>query len=132
MKTIDLMQKIVDTNQISEKEILLIKNRMNKGEQINVQIIWDNCPELTPEQNKKGIDFLLNVWKTPRGIERKNNPFGYREQNTLENFSHFELAGFYNNAKYGQGSFYIPLYNCIGSDGSAFQYYYNGKINIVG
>lgn len=132
MKTIDLMQKISDTNEISEKEILLLKNRMNKGEKIDVQIIWDNCPKLTSEQNDKGLKFLLNLWKTPANKECKNNPFGYREEEVLENFSYFELAGFYDAAKYGQRSFYLPLYNCIGNE-TSFQYYYDHSgLNIVG
>ena len=129
MKTIDLLTKIEKTKIITEKEMLLLKNRMNKGEKIDTSVLWDNEIELTPEHNKKGIDFLMGQYITPRGIERKNNPFGYREIETLENFTHFELRGFYD-AGNCYHSFYLPLYVCCGNN-DAFEYYYNGSVNIV-
>ena len=131
MKTTEILSEIEKTGKATEQQILLLKRRMNDGEKIDVSYIWDNCPELTPEQNDKGIKFLLNLWKTPAGKERKNSPFGYREEDVLESFTHFELAGFYDCSKYGQNPFYLPLYNCCGTNG-VFQYYYNGKLNIVG
>ena len=131
MKTLELIEKIKKENTITEKEVNLLKRRMNNGEKIDVSYIWDNPVELTPDQKKNGIEFLLNLWKTPRGVERKNSPFGYREEDTLENFTHFELAGFHDIARYGQKSFYVPLYNACGNN-NCFQYYYNGKVNIIG
>ena len=131
MKTLDVLKEIEKTNSITEKQINLLKNRANKGEDIDFQYIWDNTPTLTSEQNNKGLKFLLNQWKTPKGKERINNPFGYREQEALETFEYFELAGFYDDFRYGQRKFLIPLYNVIGKD-SSFQYYYNGEINIIG
>ena len=133
----DLLNKIKTEGKISEKDINLIKNRMNNDKMDAettelVQWIWDNTPELTDDQNKKGLDFLMNQWKSPRGKERTNHPFGYREQGALETFKSFELAGFYDTSMYGGRKFYVPLYNVIG-DTNNFQYYYNnGKVNIVG
>jgi len=131
MKTNDLLSKIQSTNTISESEINLLKRRMNNGEKIDLDYIWNNEILLTEDQNKKGIDFLKNLWKTPRGIERKNNPFGYREERTLETFTHFEFRGFYDASRYGQIAWYIPIYVCCGNEGS-FEYYYNQSVQIIG
>jgi hypothetical protein len=127
---------IFEDNLITEKEINLIKNRINNNKDDQktkdvVNYIWDNNPQLTSEQNEKGLKFLINLWKSPTGKERSSNPFGYREQEALETFKYFELAGFHDIARYGQRSFYVPLYNVIGND-TSFQYYYDGKMNIVG
>ncbi len=129
-------QQIIDealkNNVITESEIKLLCKRMNAGEGMDVSGIWNNCVDLTADQNKKGIDFLMNQWKTPKGIQRKNSPFGYREEAVLENFTGFELAGFYDISKWGGRSYLIPLYNCVGKNGDAFQYYYDGEVQIVG
>jgi hypothetical protein len=129
-------KNMMETNTITEKEINLIKNRMNNDKvdedtQEAIDYIWENSPQLTPDQNKKGIDFLRNLWKSPTGKERTNNPFGYREQEALENFEYFELRGFYD-AGNRYRKFYVPLYTCVGAD-SNFEYaFYNGEVNILG
>jgi hypothetical protein len=129
-------KNMMETNTISEKEINLIKMRMNNNKvdeytQEAIDYIWDNSPRLTPDQDKKGIDYLRNLWKSPTGKERENNPFGYREQDTLETFEYFELRGFYDAGNYHH-KFYVPLYTCVGKD-STFEYYVSGgSINIVG
>lgn len=133
----DLLNKIKTEGKISEKDINLIKNRMNNDKMDAettelVQWIWDNTPELTAEQNERALSFLKNLWKSPRGKERTNNPFGYREQEALEKFKRFDLAGFHDISRYGGRKFYVPLYDVIGEDGSSFQYYYDGKVHIVG
>ena len=75
----------------------------------------------------------MNLWKSPTGKERVNNPFGYREQEALEQFDHFALAGFHDASRYGQAPYYIPLYDVYMKDGEyGFQYYYNGEVSIVG
>jgi len=129
-------KNIMETNTITEKEINLIKLRMNNDKvdeatQEVIDYIWDNSPQLTPDQNKKGIDYLRNLWKSPTGKERTNNPFGYREQDALETFEYFELRGFYD-AGNRYRKFYVPLYTCVGAD-SSFEYaFYNGEVNILG
>lgn len=137
VKSTDLLDRLKSGSKITEQEINLIKTRLNsqtKEEGLDelVQWIWDNTPRLSPEQNKKGYDFLMNLWKSPTGKERANNPFGYREQAVLANFSHFELAGLKDNSLYGQRPFYIPVYDVVSKTGNGFQYYYDGKMNIVG
>jgi hypothetical protein len=130
MKTEKLIQEIAKNGVITEKEILLLKHRKNNGEKFDESFSWDGEILLTAEQNKKGIEFLLNLWKTPIGVERKNNPFGYCEQKVLETFENFRFIGFYDAGNYSR-SFYVPLYECNGEEGS-FEYYYSGgEVNIV-
>jgi hypothetical protein len=122
---------------ITENQINLIKRRLNSGKDDSeldelLDYINENHPKLSDEQNKKGYEFLMNLWKSPTGKERINNPFGYREQNVLENFEYFELSHFRNDY-YGV----FPVYNVIGkspntSFSGSFQYYYDGKVNIIG
>ena len=129
-------KNMMETNTITEKEINLIKLRMNNDKvdeytQEAIDFIWDNSPQLTPEQNKKGIEYLRNLWKSPTGKERVNSPFGYREEEALETFEYFELRGFYD-AGNRYNKFYVPLYVCVGAE-TGFEYYTSGgNINIVG
>ena len=60
---------------LTEKEVNLIKNRMNAGERVDLSYMYDQINDtgdgmlLTTEQNHKGYNWLMNQWKTPRGIE---------------------------------------------------------------
>ena len=132
-KMTKLLEKLQNTNTISESEILLIKGRLNKGNldsetQEVVDFINENYLNITPEQTKKGYDFLMSAYKTPTGKEKSNTPFADREKSALDTFEEFQFVGFTN---VGRGSFdnYLPLYAVIGKMGS-FEYYYDGKINI--
>ena len=92
-----------------------------------------DCSEiaLDEEQVQKGYDWLIDQWKTPKGAERKNNPFGYREQDVLENFSTITFNGYYDAGNYYR-SFYLPLYLVSGNN-TTFEYYVSGgQINIIG
>lgn len=126
---------IIASGTISNSEIISLNSLMNSNKDAHKVLdaaIWE-CEEglnLTPEQDKKGIEFLMNLWKSPTGKERKNSPFGYREEAILEGFTHFTLKGFYDARNY-QRSYYLPLYECHGN-GNSFEYYYNGKVNIIG
>jgi hypothetical protein len=119
---------------IEEREIISMRSFMGKSKE-NAQLIFSHFPEngmsISDDQARKGYDFLMNQWKTPTGADRKNNPFGYREQNVLENYSHIILKSLYN-AGNCYHDYYLPLYEVVAKDGSAFEYYYNGQINIVG
>jgi hypothetical protein len=125
---------------LSEREILLVKRRLNDGK-VSISAVMEKSPDegwkITPEQTQKGLAWLMNQWKSPKGVERKNNPFGYREEEILKNFKEFRLVDFYDNANYYQAQAgiknYIPLYEVISKDGDGFQYYVvGGKISIVG
>lgn len=92
----------------------------------------DNGITLAEEQVIKGRDWLLNQWKTPTGAERKNNPFGYREQNALELIDTIRLAGYYDAGNY-HFLHYIPIYDVYSTEGYGFQYYVKGgQISIIG
>lgn len=122
-----------DKDYLTEGEINLIKNRMNRGEDIDLSKMYDlGGLFITPEQTQKGFDWLWNLYKTPRGVERKNNPFGYREEDILENFDHFEITDFYN-AGNRYVNWYMPVYRVIGKNGSSFEYTMKqGEIYIIG
>lgn len=132
-KTAQKYLSIIALGTIRESEIISMKSFMGKDKE-NAQIIFsaisDKQLELNPEQQKKGIYFLIDQWKTSRGIERKNNPFGYREQEVLDNYTDIVLSGFYN-AGNAYVDYYLPLY-LVSSKDNSFEYYYNGKIQIVG
>ena len=130
MKTEILLKEIAESGIITEKQISLLKLRSNK-ENTNLYDLYDNEIECTPEQTKKGLEWFLNKWKTPKGAERKNNPFGYREQNVLEDENakaYFE--GFYNVGRYN--TYFTPIYTIVGN-GSSFEYIVEGgEIKIIG
>lgn len=112
---------------LSEGDILLLCRRANAGEEVYIDEEYD----ITEEQTKKGLDWLKNQWKTPRGVERKNNPFRYREQDAIDTFVKFTFDGLYN-AGNQYHDFYLPIYTVEGKD-TSFQYVVQmGKIMIIG
>jgi hypothetical protein len=135
------LKELTQGGTLSYPVILTIKKRLNDGK-FNVQDVFDfnNLHRdfiLTPEHTEKGIAWLKDKWKTPRGIERKNNPFGYREEEILENFSHFTLSDFYDTASYAAVQMgihhYVPVWTVHAKDGSTFQYYgFGDEISIIG
>ena len=87
---------------------------------------------LSVDNVEQGRAWLMNLWKTPTGAERKNNPFGYREQHALENFDTIQLKGYYDAGNYNF-SHYIPLFDVYAKDGYGFEYHVaGGKISITG
>lgn len=130
-----LIKDIIERGVITEKEINLIKRRLNH----NVYK-WEDIEDLTdlkitPEQTEKGLSWLKNKWKTPTGLERKNNPFGYREEKAIETFKEFRLSSFTNRNTYYQAEIginnWIPVYDVIGKE-SDFQYILTGEVEIIG
>lgn len=131
MKTETLIAKIAKVKVITEREISLLKRRANRGENIEgiYRIMDENDIEVTPEQSAKGFAWLWNQYKTPTGKERKNNPFGYREIEILENYKGeaFTFRGFYDAGnRYFKNL--LPLYEIGGME----YYVSGGKINIIG
>ena len=87
--------------------------------------------ELDEEQVQKGYDWLIDQWKSPKGTERKNNPFGYREQDVLTGFRTITFNGYYDAGNYYR-SYYLPLYLVSGAE-NTFEYYVSGgQISIIG
>ncbi len=133
-KTAQKYLAIIESGKIEESELISLNSFYNKSKE-NQSIIDDalygaetNELTLSNAQNKKGYDFLMKLRVTPTGKERLNSPYGYREEEILDNFSHFTFCGFYTET----GRYYIRMYNCYSKDGQCFQYYYNGKMNIIG
>lgn len=122
-----------DKGYLTEREILLLKTRLNRGEEVDLSSIYNSDGfAITEEQTKKGYDWLMNQWKTPRGVERKNNPFGFREEDILDNFYRFEITGFHNIGN-RYHDYYTPAYEVIAKDGRTFEYILKGgEISIIG
>lgn len=129
--TKDIINEIVNKGEITEREILLLKSRANSGDKDAAKFYpgYDIDIYVTKEQSEKGFTWLWNLYKSPTGKERKNNPFGYREIDLLKNNKNelFRFVGFYNNGNGWHDSF-IPIYDFCG-----MEYYVEcGKIQIVG
>ena len=120
---------------LPEQTLHLILRRLNEGKLKPSDVPFPDDGEgipLTPEQVEKGRAWLVDQWKTPTGTERKNNPFGYREQAILEKFDTIVLKDFYDASRYGGKPYYLPYYEVLG-DNTSFEYYVGGgKINILG
>lgn len=81
LETSQIIENVLANGVITEREVLLLKKRANNGdnEAANFYPGCDTEIEVTPEQSAKGYKWLMNLYKTPTGKERKNNPCGYRE-----------------------------------------------------
>ncbi len=129
--------EVLKQKTLTESEIKLLCKRANAEatREATREALSDfEGSEITPEQESKGLAWLINQYKTPRGVERKNNPFGYREIEAIEKFSHFTFDGLYD-AGNAYISFFVPIYTVHGSidSGTSFQYVLSGgKINIIG
>ncbi len=123
MKT-NLYQEIARRGVITEREIITLKSRLNRGKTEVLDIFKNGYLNITPEQSEKGLNWLLNQWKTPRGKERKNNPFGYREQEIIEDFERFELVDLIDNGN-AYFSAFLPVYRVIDRAGNHFDYFVN-------
>ncbi len=129
---------IIETGKIEKSELIALcsfmNNKATKEERHLINSTLANKEDsvlLSEEQNKQGYQYLWNQWLTPTGIERKNNPFGFREQFILKGFEYFTLKELYNAGNFYR-DYFIPLYECHGKD-NTFQYYMNnGLIHIVG
>ena len=124
--TQEIIAEIESRGMITEREISLLKKRANAGDR-DAANFWP-CDETTPEQSAKGFAWLKNLYKSPRGVERKNNPFGYREMDILDNYAgeNFTFKGFYDAGRYGFHN-YVPVYEVGG-----MEYYICGGIQIIG
>lgn len=94
---------------IEENEILLLKRRRNRGEQIEIE----NPIPVSYEQAQKGFAWLWDKYQTPRGAERKNNPFSNSEATALEwakmHGARFTFEGFYTTGR----DWHEPIYRLI-------------------
>lgn len=123
------VSEILSSGVISEKDLNLLKNRINHRlcEYEDIEPLFLDCVTLSDDQTAKGIKWLRNLCKTPAGKERKNNPFGAREISVLEGENiKIDLCGLYDTGKCGFRN-YQPNY-CVYSENGSFEYvpYCNG------
>ena len=118
-----IYKQIAERGVITEREILLLKNRANRGHDVWDVFVYRNrySLKITEEQTAKGITWLLDKWKTPRGRVRKHNPFDQKQQAILSHFKEFELVGF-RDCGNGFVSWYLPVYRVISKHGRSFDY----------
>lgn len=126
------LEDIKKKGTITEKEILLIKRRLNEGTYKTEDMNDFYDLELTQEQNTKGFNWLFDKWKSPTGKERKDNPYGYREEETLRTFKKLKFQGFTDISNYGEFKNYVPLYRAEGVEENFEYYVQGGKVNITG
>lgn len=128
LETSQIIENVLSNRVITEREVLLLKRRANNGDD-EAANFYPSCGteiEVTEEQSVKGFAWLMNLYKTPTGKERKNNPFGYREMNILDNYKG-ERFQFVNNGNRWR-DYYIPIYSLCG-----MEYYVNSEgIQIIG
>ena len=131
------LEELKNKKELTEKDVLLIKRRLNNGTYTNQdlqELFKEGSLKLTKEQQEKGRLWLIDKWKSPKGLERKNNPFGYREENALDTFKRIDLQDFYDNVNYDQAQLgihnYQPYYRVIGKD-TIFGYYISGGEVII-
>lgn len=129
MKTSEIIANIAKTGTVKEREVLLLKRRANAGADLSALYEIAEEIKLTPEQSSKGFAWLWNLYKSPAGKERKNNPFACREINILENYKgeNFTFRGFYD-AGNRCVKFNVPIYGVGGME----YVVYGGQIHIIG
>jgi len=121
-------EELLKLKTLTERELNLIKRRANDGK-LDLCDLRDEY-ELSPEQCRKGFDWIMNQYKTPRGVERKNNPFGYREENVINTYKKITCVGFFDAGNVHH-SFYVPIYRAYGASGTFEYYVAGGAINII-
>lgn len=132
--TEDMWARICEADVITEREINLLNRRLNAEgrDTLDYNLRKNNYDlALTDEQERKALAWLNNQWKTSTGKERKNNPFGYREEQILDNATDVTFVEFYN-AGNAYIDYFLPMYRVYSNDGSFEYYVQGGKISIVG
>jgi hypothetical protein len=116
---------------ISERDIILLKSRLNRGENIDFSPIEENDVFVTDEQAEKGLNYLIKHFLTSKNLKRKNclwgdtelKAIGYNgegeELTPMNPHKLFKLVGFMNIGNFMP--FYQPIYEING-----LSYYMNG------
>ena len=112
----------------TEKQINLLKNRMNKSRENEKEIsnlIADILPiRLTEEQTEKGREWLIRKNLKKNGEFRKNSSLGYRELHILNNAKEAYLSYFYPNGN-RFFTYYTPVWS-IDTNEENFEYMVDG------
>ena len=124
----ELVETIKEQGFITEKQILLLKNRMNKSKENEKEIsnlIADILPiKLTNEQMVKSVLWLYGKNIKKNGEFRKNSSLGYRELHILNNAKEAYLSFFYPNGN-RFFTYYTPVWS-IDTNEEHFEYMIDG------
>lgn len=138
--TNNVLKEIQERGFITEREINLLKNRLNHNKigYEDIKILFENGEgiKISNEQTEKGLNWLKNKGWTTTGKERKNSPFGYREEEAIKTFKEFKLIELHNNNNYYQSqneiNNYVPVYLVIGKKNNFEYYMESGTAKIIG
>lgn len=120
----------------TEQEMKLVLRRINAGKITPSEVFKKNKflyegtgVLLTPDHQKKGLDWLKKQHFTPTGKEKMSSPLGAREVGIIQDpNASVRVKDFYSP----RGNYYYPLYEVHG-DGTTMEYYVEGgQISIVG
>ena len=124
----ELVETIKEQGFITEKQILLLKNRMNKSKENEKEIsnlIADILPiKLTNEHMVKSVLWLYGKNIKKNGEFRKNSSLGYRELHILNNAKEAYLSYFYPNGN-RFFTYYTPVWS-IDTNEEHFEYMIDG------
>ena len=129
MKTTEnILNEIKMSGFITKQQMQLLKNRSNRyGKDLfNYALLDEQDIKITEEQGLQGLTWLKKLQR-----KRKNNPFGYRENEIINNATveDFTFRGFYDAGRYGFHCF-APIYELNGME---YVPYVNGEeIYIIG
>ena len=124
----ELVETIKKQGCATEKQILLLKNRMNKSKENEKEIsnlIADILPiKLTNVQMVKGVLWLYGKNIKKNGEFRKNSSLGDRELHILNNAKEAYLSYFYPNGN-RFFTYYTPVWS-IDTNDENFEYMVDG------
>ena len=123
-----LVETIKEQGFATEKQIQLLKSRMNKSREnaseIN-ELTANIMPiKLTAEQTEKGREWLIRKNIKKNGEFRKNSSLGYRELHILNNAKEAYLSYFYPNGN-RFFTYYTPVWS-IDTNEEHFEYMIDG------
>ena len=119
-----IIENIAKAEVISEREILLLKGRMNRGKEVDLSPLDDIEVFVTDEQAEKGLAYLRKHFLTTKNKKRKNCKWGDYELQAigyqgdgvpLEKLNPHHLFTFQGYMNIGRCvPFYSPIYEING------------------
>lgn len=119
-----IINNIANKEIITEREILLLKGRMNKGKEVDLSPLDDIDVFVTDEQAEKGLAYLRKHFFTTKNKKRKNckwsdyelKAIGYNgEGEPLEKLNPHHLFTFEGYVNIGRVfPYYSPIYEING------------------
>ena len=131
-----IVNNIAKAELISEREILLLKGRMNKGKEVDLSPLDDIDVFVSDEQAEKGLAYLRKHFLTTKNKKRKNckwgdyelKAIGYNgEGEPLEKLNSHHLFTFEGYMNIGRC---VPYYSPIYEIGGIAYYMENGEPHI--